>query len=142
MKTYKARNYTIFSLKGMVTDKQGEKKTIKVEFIPATSIKGTAIYVTDNEEEMTLIENSKDFKEGSIYLMKETKQEVSSPKQTIEQEENTNETETTLLLRYKDRADLYNQLCTLLPKENINKKTSESLLLELAKKNGLEFERQ
>ncbi len=140
MKTYKARSYTIFSLKGTITDKQGEKKTIKVEFMPATSIKGTAIYVTDNEEEINLIENSKDFKEGSIYLLKETKQEVSLP--TIEAKEQTNEIETTRLLKYKDRADLYNQLCTLLPKENINKKTSESSLLELAKKNGLKFERQ
>lgn len=139
MKTYRARSYTIFSLKGKVED-----RVVKVEFIPAMASKSTAVYTTDKEDEIVLIENSKDFKEGSIYLVGEVKtttQVKETPKET-KKESKAESTENKTIYSYKDRADLYNQLCTMLPKENINKKTSENALLELAKKNGLEFKKQ
>lgn len=139
MKTYRARSYTIFSLKGKVED-----RVVKVEFIPAMANKSTAVYTTDKEDEIILIENSKDFKEGAIYLVNEVKaieQVKATPKET-NKESKVEKTENKTIYTYKDRADLYNQLCTMLAQENINKKTSENALLELAKKNDLEFKKQ
>lgn len=141
IKTYYARSYTIYSLKGVVKSEGGESKVVSVSFNQSTSSYGTAFYTTNREEEQLLIEQSADFHRGAIFIARQQEEEKKAKQEEVTVSKNKQEIETKDAKVYKDRADLYNKLTVLLPNEQINKRTTELQLLEVAKKNNLLFVR-